>query len=789
MTSKSRKFMYNVMKLFLSLFLVWTSSLLAIEQETFENKLIEKIDILIDQIDTSSSIDSKPILAKMKTKTGSLFSQVSFDSDLKTLSEEFDQVIPSLSIHDDKLFIHIKLVPKALIRSIIWKGNDQASTKTLQKELNIKPGSYFHRADFHKALNKVKEYYIKKGFFEVEMNYTLSKPNEKKNEIDLEIVVKEGKSGNIKDIAFEGFTKDEESELLEMIYTKKYNLFLSWMTGQGIYREDAMEQDQMSILNYLQNKGYADAKVQVKIINDPKSSKIILRIVAEKGPIFHYGKVSFDGNTLLKDTEIQALFRVHPKEVFSPDRLRETAQFIKDAYGQKGYIEAQVNYETYLAEKEPIYNVDYHIEEGQSFKIGIIRISGNTHTENRVILRESLLVPGELFDQRKLKATQERLENMGFFKNVNVYAVRASDDSGLGENFRDVHIEVEEQSTGQVSVSLGLSSLDNVFTSVDLTEKNFNYKGLGNFFSEKSALRGGGEYGHIQAMFGAKQKNGVVTWIDPYFRDTPWKVGFEGSVTSSKLQSKDYHTKTQGFSVFVSYPLSSFWSVGTKYRLRNSHTKVSGKAGKEAVDEIEKSNLISAVSINSNYDCTDNPFKARRGYRCFTDAEFAGVGGDSRFFKFDFLNTLYQSLWKKGTMKYRADFQFILPTGNTTPRKVPLSERFFLGGENSVRGFKPYILGPHFKKKKDPTGGISSTLVSIEYCQQLLKIADAFIFADGGSISLKEFRVHRFEASWGFGLRLEIMNRVPFVFGVGFPVNPHSKADVQKFFFSMGGQF
>ncbi|MEI6242160.1 MAG: outer membrane protein assembly factor BamA [Chlamydiota bacterium] len=766
------------------------SSLFAIEQESFENKQIEKIDVLIEQLDARSSIDSKPILAKMKTKAGSLFSQIAFDGDLKILSEEFDQVLPSLDLQKDKLFISIKIVPKSIIRNISWNGNKQSGTKTLQKELGIKPGGFFHRPDFHKALNKVKDFYIKKGFFEIEINYTTSKPDPKKNEIDIDISVKEGKSGNIQNIRFEGLTKEEESGLLEMIYTKKYNLFLSWMTGQGIYREDAMEQDQMTILNFFQNKGYADAKVQVKITTDPKTSKIILNIIVSKGLIFHYGKVSFEGNTLLNNTEVQNLFLIHPKDTFSPDKLRETAQAIKDAYGQKGYIEAQINFDTFLLEKEPIYNVDFHIEEGQCFKIGLIRITGNSHTENRVILREALLVPGETFDQRKIKATQERLENMGFFKNVNVYAVRASEDSGLGENFRDVHIEVEEQSTGTVSLSLGLSSLDNVFTSLDLTEKNFNYKGFGHFFSENmSALRGGGEYVHMQGMFGAKQKNGVFTWIDPYFRDTPWRVGFEGSVTTSHLQSKDYHIKTQGFSIFASYPLSAYWSLGTKYRLRNAHVYVNKKAGKDAIDEAEGSNLISAVSVNSSYDDTDNAYKAHRGARSLFDVEYAGVGGTSNFFKFNFINTVYQALWKKGTMKYRADFQFILPVGSTDPRKVPLSERFFLGGETSVRGFKPFILGPHFQKKKDPTGGISSVLISVEYSQQLLKVADAFIFADGGSVSLKEFRVHRFCASWGFGLRLELMSRVPFIFGMGFPVNPHNKADVQKFFFSMGGQF
>src|SRR5262249_53588676 len=152
--------------------------------------------------------------------------------------------------------------------------------------------------------------------------------------------------------------------------------------------------------------------------------KIVLEIIADRGPVFHFGKITFKGNALFTDEQIDAVFQARPGAVYSPDKLRESAQAIKELYGRKGHIDANVQYETRLVGNEPIYNVYYQIDEGEQYKIGMVRVFGNVQTEAHVILRESLLVPGETFDSAKLKATQRRLENMGYFKSVNVYAVR-----------------------------------------------------------------------------------------------------------------------------------------------------------------------------------------------------------------------------------------------------------------------------------------------------------------------------------------------------------------------------
>jgi outer membrane protein insertion porin family len=754
-------------------------------QEIYESKKIAQIDVLPENLPMGSSFDPKAVTLRLKTKVGDPFSQSVFDNDLKMLAEEYDRVEPQVEYREGQLYITLRVWPRPRIRTIQWEGNLYFSKKKLQKELEVKPNAFFNRKTFNKSFSKLKELYVKKGYFEAQLQYEV-KPAAI-GEVDLLITIDEGRAGRVEEILFSGFTKKEKSHLLHMIHTKKYNLFTSWLTGHGIFNEEAMEQDQLTIVNYLHNKGYADAQVTISIKEGKTPGKIVLKVQAIRGTIYHFGKVTFSGNTVLSDKEVERYFKARPEGIYSPEKLRETAEAIKELYGRKGYIEAEVTYEPRLIEDAPLYDVHFQIEEGQTYKIGLIHILGNTQTQTHVILRESLLVPGETFDAAKLKATQQRLENMGYFKKVNVYAVRTQEP--LNNQFRDVYIEVEEGSTGSANLFFGLSSADSIFGGLDVSENNFNHRGLYRMFTEgPKALRGGGEYLHGRASFGARISNYSLSWLDPYFRDSLWRLGFELSKSYSTLQSKNYDIHALSWTLYTSYPFQTYWTLGSKYRIRDTNVYFSKDTPEAEKKALDRDGIISAIGSSLSYDSTDSALKPHRGYRSYFDLEFAGLGGDFFFFRMDYLNNYYAQIWKRGILKYRLDFHFIKPTGKTSKAtKIPLSERLFLGGESSVRGYRAFDLGPHLDG--DPTGGISSALFSVEYLQEIIKVIDAFFFVDGGSVSMESFSIPKYNVSYGLGLRLELINRVPVIVGMGFPVNPDSRSQVQRFFFSMGGQF
>ena len=777
--------------------------------EFYDEKRVNRIEIVVEgQGETKA--DPAPILSRMKTQQGDPFSQLTFDGDLKSLSEEYDRVEPTLKLKDGQLYIAIHVTPRPIIHQIQWEGNEQFKTSALQDELDVKPNTVFNRQEFNKAFNKVKEFYFKKGYFESQISYSIS-PVPNTNEVDILIDVQEGNPGYIKEINFSGFTKSEESELREQMYLKKYNFLISWMSGTGIYRDEALEQDKMTLLNYLHNAGYADAKVEINHYEDPKSGKLVIEINAEKGQLYSFGAIRFEGNTLIPtaDLEKKALFSAG--SAFSPEKMRETSQAIKDLYGQKGYIDASVQFEANLQESEPIFDVDYSIDEGEQYKIGLIHIFGNFSTQNNVILRESLLVPGETFDSRKLKATQQRLESVGYFKSVNVYAVRNADDAELGTNYRDVYIEVEETSTGNVSLFMGFSSVDDIFGGLDLTERNFRIGGVSKAITgSMSSLRGGGEFFHVRGTIGKKQNNILISWLNPYVNDSLWRLGVDLTQTFSNDLQNRVNIKTYGGSVYANYPLSTFWTVGTRERLRHSYDHLSinpydnSVVAEESVEAqrnlVDQRGLISAISGNLTYDSTNSPVKPHKGWRSYFETELAGAGGNYQFFKVSYLNTIYFPVSKHGTLKFRADFKYMIPFGKTDREHVPYSERFFLGGDNTVRGYKPFLLGPviHLRDwtgrnrpTSTPKGGLSSSLISLEYNYEVIRMLDLFAFFDVGSVSFDAFAANHIRPTTGIGGRIDLGNRAPIMVGWGIPLVEKDRHNHkwQRVFFSMGGQF
>lgn len=756
----------------------------------YENQLIENIEIEMMTLAPGACFENSSVTSRIKTRKGDLFSQIDFDNDLKTLVSEFDRVEPALNFIDGKLYITLKIWPKPSIRSISWNGNQKIKTKRLEKELGVAACSVFDRQAFNCAFHKLKAFYVKKGFFEASLDYVLKIDNTA-NEVDIEICINEGRAGRIKKIIFDGFTRKEESELLETIVTKKYNFFTSWMTEEGTYNEDAVQQDRFTVLSFLQNEGYADASVDIEVCEAKQHNRIVIRIIADKGEVYSFGKISIEGNTLFCTDDILKRFAFDEGDSFSPEAIRTTVRRISESYGRRGYIDAIVDYETRLDCDGRSYSIHFSIEEGEKFCVGLIKVFGNCSTQTNVILHETLLTPGEVFNIAKLQLTEEKLKNIGYFKNVNVYAVKSEGPGGLGAHHRDVHIEVEETITGNFGAGFGFSSVESVFAEFKVTERNFNYKGFNRLFSQGySALRGGGEYVSINALIGAKSRKYSFSWTKPFFKDTPWIVGFDIERTSNRYISKDYDIEATGGNIHGSYQLNQFLRLGLHYRLRNTFVRLEENRPPEELEKAARnSGLISAAGVSLNYDSTDHPAAPTRGFKSRLEQEFAGLGGDHMFVSMAYLNSYYIRVGSKGVLKLRGDLRFIIPIFGSTARGLPLDERLFLGGDSTIRGYRSYRLGPQFSKD-DPEGGVSMQMLTVEYNRMLFKRLDGFLFCDAGSLSMHNLTFSRLYTSVGFGVKIRALDSIPpIVLGMGFPLNPKSNSEVKKFFFTLGGRF
>ncbi|MCC5831791.1 MAG: outer membrane protein assembly factor BamA [Chlamydiales bacterium] len=784
------------MKYWILTFFLLAFSFAAFGQQ-YEAMRIAKIDIVPENLPLETAFDPSTVRARMQSKVGSYFSQSEFDSDLKMLAEEYDQVLPTLEVINNEIFIKLNIWFKPTIREIIFSGNERIKSKKLLKTLELDEGAVFERGEFINAFNKLRLLYVKKGYFEAELDYEII-PTEDGRDIDIQINICEGRAGKIHEIRFCGLTEEEETAVLEEILSKPYNILLSWYTGRGTYHPEMIEHDRLQIINYFQNLGYADAMVEICIEEAERPDRIDVVISVDKGVFYRIGNIVMAGNTLFPSQQIYDLFTFGMGSPYSPEKIRSTIRAIHDLYGSYGHIDTNIDVQLAIHEDCPVYDVSILIEEGPQYYVGLIRVFGNRSTQTRVILHESLLCPGEIFDNRKLEKTEIRLGNTGFFSCVNVYAVRSQIEDPCGERlYRDVYIEVEETDTGNLGLFAGFSSLDRIFGGVEITERNFNIAGLGELFSRgPGALRGGGEYAHAKINIGDRQTTYLLSWTKPYFLDTPWIFGVDLEKSNNRALSRAYEIKTYGGTVHGTYILNPFLKYDIYYRARHTSMRVSDNDNLLLREEGNQTGFISAIGNALVYDSTDHPRRASCGFRSRLGYELAGIGGNYQFMKFSYFNTYYYPFSARGTLKMRGDLQFIKTYGKTSPTDLPLSERLFLGGETTVRGYRPFIIGPKFGNN-EPRGGVSSLLLSEEYQHNLLAAPclDAFAFVDAGYVSMSEFTLGRWSASVGFGIRIEVMRNMPLMFGLGWPIHPIDKVNgqdvnvAQRFFFAIGGSF
>lgn len=732
----------------------------------------------------------------LKTKEQQPFSQKEFDNDLKQVAKEFDRAEPSVSVVDGEVVIDLKVWKKPMVRKILWKGNQAFDEKKLTSELGVSPASVYDRQAFNKAVQKLRQFYVRKGFFESEIEYRII-PVQDSKDIDVELTVNEGRAGLIEEIRFTNLTSDETEEVLDRLMTKEYCFWLSWLTNQGVYYKDVFRQDELSVLSYLQNKGYLDAKVATVIIpSEKRKDRVIIEVQVDRGELYHLGNVTVQGNTIFPTEKLLKQCGLSSSQVYSPEGVRLASRAIYELYGSKGYVDAAVLPETKVREHERIYDVVFKIDEGKCFRVGMIHIVGNTQTDTSLILHETLLTPGSIFDTTLLAKTEERLRNIGYFKTVNVYAVKSSKVAADGVAFRDVHIEVDENSnTARIMMFGGWNSTEGLLGGFGISETNFKLMGLSRLFSEGvRAVRGAGEYVSLSATIGTKQMTYNLSWSKPYFLDTPWLVSVDLQKQKNSYESESYTIHSYTATVSGKYPLNAFVKFGTHYRIRHSDIRLRDVShshrNRELIRESKNGGMISAVGASLIYDSTNHPMAPTNGLRSTVSAEYAGLGGDHHFLTLGYLNSAYFAPTQKGVMRLRGDVQAIQTVFGTKPRQLPMDERLYLGGDQTMRGFKQNYVGPKFHDTdRTPRGGMTSLLLSAEYEYPLWKRLKGFAFCDMGNVWWQQFTAGPLLYTAGFGIRFFITEQTPLTVGLGYPLNPKNHNDVRHFFFSVGLSF
>ncbi|MBI4794628.1 MAG: outer membrane protein assembly factor BamA [Deltaproteobacteria bacterium] len=673
-------------------------------------KILGKERIVRIVVKGNRRIERDAILGAMQTREGETISPARLREDLKAVYKMgyFTDVKLDVSDTPEGRVLTLLVQEKPAIKEIIVMGNNKIKRDKILEVTDLKPFMVASEGPIRENINKIINLYREKGYYEAKVTYRLDEVT--KTEVNLVLQIDEGGKLAIKEINFEGNKSVKAKELRKVMETKEKSI-ISFITGSGRLSKDALERDLEKIAAYYFNHGYIKAKVGEPKI-DIKGTLIYITIPVEEGPQYKVGQVDFQGELLDDKAKLQSLIDLPKEKVYSREVVQKDLTTLSDFYADFGYANADI---VPLIKENPedlTVNVTFDFRKGQKVYFDRIEIAGNVKTRDKVIRRELRVYEQEMFSATKLKESIKNLRRLEYFEDVNF-----STNPGSAPDRMNLKITVKERPTGTFGLGAGYSTQDRLVGLVEISQNN---------------LFGRGQQLKLQGILGAISHRFRLSFTEPYLFDRPLSAGFDAFIWERDYS--EYTRKSRGGDLRLAHPLR--WKYTRLYGMyRFENVKLSGLQPNASQTLVEASNIhnTSAVSTSVRRDSRDSLFNPSRGSDNSFNLELAGLGGDTAYLRYILESGWYFPLfWKTvGVLHGRIGYLQRLPWG-----ALPAYEKFYLGGIDSLRGFKYADISPRDPVTNERIGGDKFVQLNIEYRFPLIKKlgVTGTVFFDAGNV-------------------------------------------------------
>ena len=682
---------------------------------------------------------------------------------------------------------------KPAVREIKLEGNEELSKDDFKDTIEVKPFQILDQEAVRKSAKKMQEKYVEKGFFLAEVTPKIVPlPN---NEVNVIFQINEHAKITVKEVRFVGNRAASTSMLRDAMLTQEGTPF-SFLTGAGTYREDAFQRDEIVLQGLYFDMGYIYVKFGKPAIElSPDKRYIFITMTIEEGDPFDVGKIEVSGDLLRPKEELLALVETRPGERFSKTRLQNDMNRLLDVYKDQGYAYANVTPDTAVDAERKIVDLTYVFQKGQPVSIEKIEVVGNNKTRDKVIRREMRIAEGDLYSGTRVRASKARVTALGFFDSVEINQKRGSSDDKMV-----LEVSVKEKLTGTFQVGFGFAGGENFFGQAQLAQNN---------------LFGYGHTASLSLQLSSVRQLFQLSYLDPYVLDSQWTGSID--LYRSELAYTGFNRGANGGSLTAGYDFSNLapWLEDFRIFLTYTLENVTVQAAVGTQDVLANqflSGLTSSIRVSFNYDKRDNRLFPTSGHLESASAEFATslLGSENLFQRYRFIERFYRPLWLGMVFKTNISVGYIRAT-DPVNHPVAISEKFFEGGINSIRGYSLRSISPTLKIANVsepnaaiidfPVGGNKELITNWEVEFPLLGSAglrgvgffDAGnVFSEqenffqssqrGGTLPLGLFQ------SVGFGLRW-FSPLGPLRFEVGFPLTRRPIDDPYLFEFTIGNFF
>jgi outer membrane protein insertion porin family len=711
----------------------------------------------------------------MRTKVGQTYSDPIAEQDIRNLYSTGQ--VQNVRIYGEQAGEGVRVIVAVQTRSVVNEieiaGAQSIPAKALRKKIKLKVNTAIDEKALGEGRQEIVDAYRAKGFNDVDVQFRID-TDQARGTSRVVYTINEGAKGAISRIRFEGNTRFSDRVLRKQMKTKPKTL-ISFMDKSGRLEETQLRQDLDAIREFYQDRGYIDVEVN-EFRRERTGGRAMLVIPIVEGPRYTVGRVSAKGHKITTEEKIRALIKMKPGDVYSPKAIREDAKKLADAYGAGGYVDLVVTPQGVPSGPNQI-DVIYTIEEGSRSFVQRINIIGNTRTKDKVIRREVLIAPGDIYSTTRVETTKKRLDNLGYFSRVEAYP----EETGVAGR-RDLTVQVEEKRTGSLNFGAGFSTIDSIVGFVEVTQGNFDLMNWPNF-------TGGGQKFRTRVQYGSQRKDFVVALTEPYFLDRRLSLGGEVYYREASFLSSVYDQRNFGFSLVARKPIGRFMSLSGEYRLEEIDVFNVSSSASEFIAIEKGARTKSQITASLVYDTRDNPFLTRKGRQLVLTPFIAGgfLGGDTQIYGVDLQAWQYFHLPGDLILLLNGQFRGVDTWGSGD--RVPIFDRLFLGGTNDLRGWSFRDVGPK-DRFGEPLGGQTSVRTTVELTFPIVEKVRAAAFYDAGFVEPKAFNLGgRLASDVGLGLRLDLPVG-PLRLDYGIPVQTGgNKGGAGKFNFNVGYQF
>jgi outer membrane protein insertion porin family len=665
--------MFYMRRLAIAVFCLWTFVGIIVPSSLSAAERISQI-----RIEGAERIDPATVMTYLEVQVGDEFSAYNLNRSLKTLYGT--GLFADVLLYQEGRELVVQVTENPIINEIAFEGNDKVKDEDLEREISMRSRTVLTRSKIQNDVERLMEVYRRSGRFAAQVDPKIIRLDQ--NRVNLVFEINEGPETRIRGINFVGNKKFSDSKL-ERAISSKESRWYRFMTANDRYDPDRLAYDRELLRRFYLDHGYADFQIEAAMAElSPDQKDFFVTFTVNEGDRYRINSVNVMSRIPDLNTEgLAKIVEFKAGDWYDAGKVEQGILDLTEYVGNKQYAFVDIRPKIDRNRSEQTIDITYVINESSKVFVERINVNGNVRTLDEVVRREITLMEGDPYNTAKLQRSEQKVRNLDFFETVKVET-----RPGTSPDKTVIDVDVQEKSTGELSVGAGFSTSDGPLAEFRIRERN---------------LLGRGQDLSFATTIAGERSEFDLSFTEPYFLDRNISTGVDLFHITRNQDELSYDQTKTGAGFRLGYPVAKNWRQNLEYRIEeNEITDVDSDSSRFIIEQ-EGERTTSAISQRLVYDTRDSIIQPTEGLITRFETEVAGIGGDARYVSNRLGANYFYPIRDQWVLSVLGEAGLVFGYGD---EDVEINERFYLGG-SSLRGFERSGVGPRDTDTDDSLGG------------------------------------------------------------------------------------